>query len=133
MPQYSALVLRRNAKGTAIWLRCLTETAEFYGWTDTFEPLTLKVQSESNGYAFGRDPGRVGSANTGGKRLFICRNRSTQGFPKGETNAFRVHSHCSNRDLAELAHFTKGKWEWMEGLFGQRRTKAHWLEMYEAA
>ena len=55
------------------------------------------------------------------------------GFPAGKTNCFRVHSHCTNRDLAELAHFTKGEWHWMEGLFGQRRTKAHWLEMYESA
>ena len=133
MDDYSSLVLRRNQNETAIWLKCLKTTADFYGWTDNFEPLSLKVTSESDGYEFGKDPGRKGDGSSGGNRLYICRDKNMSGFPVGKTNCFRVHSHCSNRDLAELAFFTRGQWEWMQGLFGQRRSKARWLEMYEAA
>ena len=114
-------------------MKVLTATAKYYGWSDVFEPWKPKVVSEGIGYTFGYDPGRRGYASAGGHRLVICRDPSRNGNPRGKTNAFRVHSRCSNRDLAELAHFTKGAWNWMEGLYGQRRTKEHWLEMYEAA
>ena len=128
---YSKLVLRTTPKGERIWLKCLTDTADFYGWSDAFEEWDVKSVGESNGYSIGHDPGRKGLPSVGGTRLRICRSRNKGGHPAGKTNCFRVHSRCSNFDLSELAFLTKVEWFWMEGLRGQRRTKAEWLEMYE--
>lgn len=133
MRDYSQYLLNTHKNGTRVWLRCLTATAEFYGWDKSFDVFGPKVAREEGEMVFGSDPGRVGDAHRGGKRLYICRSPKRQGQPRGKTNSFRVQCNCSNRDLAELAYFTKGEWHWMEGLYGARRTKAHWLEMYEAA
>ena len=133
MSEFSKLVLRTRDDGSRIWLKCLTATADYYGWSDYFEPWSPKVVSEKDGYSFGHDPGRKGYASSGGTRLRICRSRNRGGNPKGKTNCFRVHTRCTNYDLAELAHFTKPEWHWMEGFNGARKSKGQWLEMYEFA
>ena len=130
---YSKLLLRTTEQGDRIWLKCLTATADFYGWTDAFEPWSIKSVGESGGYSYGFDPGRKGHPSSGGTRLRICRSKKRGGNPAGKTNCFRVHSRCTNYDLSELAFFTRGEWHWMEGFRGIRRSKAQWLDMYEHA
>ena len=52
------------------------------------------------------------------------------GLPAGFTNAFKVTSNTGLFDLAELAHFTKVDWNWMESLCGQRIDRERWADRY---
>ena len=67
----------------------------------------------------------------GGNRHRICRARTTAGYPRGMTNAFRLSTSCSTIDIAELAHFTKGEWFWIEGLHGERISRERWEAIYQ--
>jgi hypothetical protein len=69
----------------------------------------------------------------GGKRLRISRSSSRQGNPAGLTNQFLVSNSMRLVDLAELAHFTQGDWHWMETFNGDRLSREHWEEIYQAA
>ena len=116
------------------YLIALRTTADYYGWTEEFETWRPKPYVGSDGYTrYAVDPGRRGSLKlAGGNRHRICRSPSTAGQPAGLTNAFRVSARCGVADLAELAHFTKGDWHWMEGLHGERIRRDRWEEIYQA-
>ena len=131
---YVKLVIGLQNSERSKYLIALRTTADYYGWTEEFEPWTPKTVETAGGYVVSRDPGRRGSLKlAGGKRLRLCRSNSTQGMPAGLTNAFRVSARCRVSDLAELAHFTKGDWHWMEGLFGERISRERWEAIYQGS
>ena len=130
---YVKLVIGLQDKENRKYLIALRTTADYYGWTEEFEPWTPKAFMGSDGRPRYVDPGRRGSLKlAGGKRLRICRSASTAGNPAGFTNAFRIAARCGKGDLAELAHFTKGDWTWMESVYGERIHRDHWEEIYQA-
>ncbi len=54
------------------------------------------------------------------------------GFPAGFTNAFKVTSNVGLFDLAELGHFTKVDWYWMQSPKSGRVLRAEWEARYLA-
>ena len=115
------------------YLIALRATADYYGWSEEFEPWFPKTEETLAGRQFVRDPGRRGGLQfAGGRRHRICRSPVTAGYPKGLTNQFRVSSRVCMLDLAELAHFTKGEWHWMSSPFGERISRERWEAMWQA-
>lgn len=131
--RYIQLQIGLSSSTRSKWLVALRTTANYYGWTEEFPIWMPQDAHQVGGITVFRDPGRRGDLQSiGGKRLLVCRAASTAGWSAGKTNAFRVSSAVSNFDLAELAHFTKGDWHWMEGLHGQRIRRENWEAIWQA-
>ena len=114
------------------YVSALRATADYYGWTQEFEIWRPKSVGTSNGYQGLQAPNRSSrGAARGGKRRRICRSKSTHGNPARLTNQFTISNSMRTIDLAELAHFTKVDWHWMEDLSGARVSRDHWEEIYE--
>ena len=131
--KYIKLLLQRETGTRDKYLIALRTTADYYGWTEEFPAWTLRMAPGQSNPRICIDPGRRGEMFCeAGKRLVISRSPSKAGWPRGKANAFKISNNCTNLDIAEIAHFTKGDWYWLEGLFGQRRTRQDWEAMYEA-
>ena len=131
MPAYVTLKLGETKSGNVKTLHALRSTADYYGWTEKFEPWIGKIQFLQGDRAFLLQPSRRGyEAWSPGRRLRICRSPSKNGFPAGFTNAFKVSSNTGLFDLAELAHFTKVDWEWMQDTAYQRVSRVDWERRY---
>ena len=63
----------------------------------------------------------------GGRRYFICRDRSRMGFPATKTHCFRITGPWCNRDFKRLAEVAGDKFEWLESLCGDRIYREDWL------
>ena len=125
------LIERREGKGDK-YLIARRATADYYGWTKHFPAWTPRMAPGQSDPRICRDPGRRGELRTeAGKRLVVSRAPSTAGWPKGLANTIKVSNNCGNLDLAEIAHFIDIDWYWMEGLYGQRRTRQEWEAIYQ--
>ena len=131
MPDYVTLKLGETKTGKAKKLHALRSTADYYGWTEQFEPWVGNLFYAQSGMAMLQDPGRKGHPQcSSGYRVRICRAHEMAGFPAGFTNAFKVTANTGLLDLAELAHFTKGDWYWMSTRTGERITRDVWEDRY---
>ena len=131
--EHIKLVLWRPEGQTARWISALRSTADYYGWTKEFEVWTPKVIRTEGRYSFHQRPNRSGRGHAeGGTRLRISRSQSRSGNPAGLTNQFKASNSCRLIDLAELAHFTDVDWHWLETFDGERFSRAHWEEIYQA-
>ena len=127
------LTLFRDSAGRARWVRALRATADYYGWSEEFEIWRPNGVFEADGKSFMHIPAvSTRGAAFGGRHLRICRSESRRGNPARLTNRITVSNSCRAIDLAELAHFTKGDWHWMESPGGQRITRDRWEEIYQA-
>ena len=131
MPQFITLKIGETKSGKAKTLHALRTTADYYGWTEHFPVWTGQIDSFQGERGFLIDPGRRGHPQcSGGKRLRICRSPSRDGYPAGFTNAFKVTANTGLFDLAELAHFTKGDWHWLQDTSYQKVSRADWERRY---
>ena len=131
--KYLKLLLSRPEIGADRWLIALRTTADYYGWTNYFEPWSPKTVQTTGGYSFSRDPGRRGEMFCeSGVRLRICRSPQRQGNPAGSTNAFKVSKSCTLFDISEIAYLTQVDWNWMTGPRGERISRDRWLAIHEA-
>ena len=131
MTSYITLKIGETKSGKAKTLHALRSTADYYGWTEQFPVWTGQIQSSQGERGYLLDPGRRGHPQcSSGKRLRICRSPSRDGYPAGFTNAFKVTANTGLFDLAELAHFTKVDWEWMETPTSGRVSRADWERRY---
>lgn len=131
--EFIKLTIFRDSAGRARWVRTLRATADYYGWTETFERWIPNGSYQQGGYTLVSRPSRDSKNHRGGgKRLRICRSPSLHGNPAGLTNEFVISNSMRLIDLAELAHFTKGDWYWMSTPTGERVTRDRWEAMYEA-
>ena len=131
MSQYVTLKLGETSGGHAKKLHALRSTADYYGWTKEFEPWVGKPVSSEGGRTFLLDAGRRGHPQcSSGYRVRICRTSDLDGFPSGFTNAFKVTANTGLFDLAELAHFTKGDWHWLQDTSYQKVSRADWERRY---
>ena len=119
------LGLRVRKGNRYVWMNCLKATADFYGWSEAF-PTLLELKTQSTGSPFFYDMGRRGWTSGGGQVVTICRSPSTQGFPRGKTNSFRVSRGASQRDLHLIAQSTQVDWEWMQTVKTGRRPRSWW-------
>ena len=123
----------QNTRNTK-WVMALRSTADHYGWTEEFEPWRPGDARLQGGVVTFQDPGRRGRPGAGGgTTLRISRSPDRDGYAAGMVNRFRVSCRVGLADLAELAHFTKGDWHWMEKLGGGRLTRDEWEAIYQAA
>ena len=130
---YVKLLIHRPESGSDRWLIALRTTADHYGWTDEFMEWRPRPIGTSGRYQLCADPGRRGKMYTeGGRRHRISRDPSRRGHARGKTNAFKVSASCTLLDMAELAHFVTVDWYWMTAPNGQRFSREHWAEIYEA-
>lgn len=130
---YVKLLLYRSPSNRDTWLKCLKETADFYGWLDAYPIWTPPPIAFT---ASGRDLVAWSGASpacSGGLRLRICRSGRRTGHPRGTTNAFRVSKSISNALLTELAELTKVPFAWMEDKAFRRLTYEDWMSRSEAA
>lgn len=128
---FVSLVVRTDAKGNEIWVRCKRETAEFYGWTQTYAEQDTQERFNAEGELIRSGIPRKANYKTGGIPIRIGRHPNKRREVGGMTNRLRIHSHFTVADQAELAHFTKVPWEWMARPNGQRWTKDEWEWVYE--
>lgn len=133
MAHYITLKIGETKGGQAKLLHALRATSDYYGWTEEFPVWVGKRVDNDSGYQFVRDPGRRGHPQCmGGTRLRISRSPDKSRYARGLTNAFKVSANTGLLDLAELAHFTKVDWYWMESLCGQRIDRERWADRYAA-
>lgn len=121
-------VVRWDSRGSAISLRCVKETADYFGWSTAF-PEYIKSYND-----FHDRPSREVTdlrrrrIHRGGRRHRICRDPSKKGMPAGKTNCFRIVGNWRKKDLAQLAKVAGDKFEWMEGFWGERISREDWLD-----
>ena len=133
MPQYVTLKLGETKSGHAKTLHALRSTADYYGWSEAFPEWVGKLEPTQGERSFLRDPGRRGHPQcSGGKRLRISRSPVIATYKAGFVNAFKVSANTGLFDLAELAHFTKVDWYWMESTNRQRISRERWADRYAA-
>ena len=129
--EHIKLTIWRPEGQTARWISVLRSTADYYGWTEEFEIWTPKLIETKGGYSFHQMPNRRGRGHAeGGTRLRISRSKSRMGQPAGLTNQFKVSNSCRTIDLAELAHFTKGDWYWLQDTSYKKVTRERWADRY---
>ena len=131
--EYVKLVLSRNNRGDKNWLACQKTTADFFGWTDHYEPWRAGSTDPETGKTTNYLIRRSSTARVGGHRLRICRSADKGGWIAGMTHCFRISGGVSNTDLCELAYLTKGDWGWMETRYHERRSRDCWRAIYEGA
>ena len=133
MSQFVTLKIGESSGGQAKKLQALRSTADYYGWSEEFEEWTFEPEFEQGGRSYGRDPGRKGRrASSAGYSVRISRTPVTHGLPAGFVNRFKVTSNTGLFDLAELGHFTKVDWYWMESPRSGRVLRAEWEARYLA-
>ena len=127
LEDYSHLALRRISKGNWVQLMCLKTTADFYGWSDAFLPITeAKLVDYSDGVM--RWPRKLNGRNYRSLRLYICREKlHRRGYPRDLTNCFRVTRNVATRDLYALAQAVKVDFGWMNDQNYRRVRRAEWL------
>ena len=126
------LTIFRDNSGRARWVRALRATADYYGWLDHFEIWTPNIKSQSGQYKVHAWPHRQGRGTAqGGQSCLICRKASATDMHAGTRNRFKMANACRLIDYAELAHFSKGEWNWMSGPSGERVSRDRWESMYQ--
>ena len=129
--EYSALRIKKDSGGNDVWIKGLRSTFAFYGWDQHYDEMRPDVPTPSGAYCIGSFTKGAAMGRRGGRRIRICRGLRQQGNPAGLTNCFRIHSHITNADLAELAHFAGPQVGWMESKFGARIPWELWEDLYQ--
>ena len=131
--KYIKLLVSRSDKARDVYLIALRTTANYYGWSEQFEPWSPEPAYRENGKEFFYDSGRRGEMFCERGNIHrICRSPSRRGNPAGFTNKFKVSRNATLFDLSEVAYLTKGDWHWMSGPEGIRRTRDEWLAIHTA-
>lgn len=133
MSRYCSLNIRTTPKGECIWIRCLRTTAEKFGWLSAFEEQEIGLARMLDPEQPRRRQLMRHRIDIGGHGIRICTGGGKKGHPAGSTFRLRCHSRVTNRDLAELAHFTAGEWEWLETMNRDRLTRLEWDAVYAVA
>ena len=130
---YVMLQLGSDPSNTRKWLKCLRETAEFYGWLDACQPwLSSGARQDSNGRTWVTHPGKT-RHSTGGLPIVVCRSADRGGWPRGKTNRFRVGNQVANRDLAWLVANSSVPIGWMTDTSECRVSGERWIERAASA
>ena len=107
------------------------ETAEFFGWDKAFPEWRRRTKdADSYGGSVPFQELQPDKKFSGGKRLYICRDKSTKGHPQGKTHCFRMHGSFSRKHLVALAQAAGDKFEWMEGQYGKRVRRSEWESLF---
>ena len=128
------LLIGTTRSGAPVWVQTRQENAEFYGWSDNFEPYIEGYYRDpltGNGYIKNAMLGR--SNKRPGRPVVISRAPSKTSFVAGMNNHFRISSDASLRHYAALANGTKVDWHWMTTPSGERRSREEWLALHEVA
>jgi hypothetical protein len=126
--EFIDLVIRETSQHR-IHVQVQKATAEHFGWDKAFpewKPRTHIVDGQKRIYAHWAL--KTKNKRYGGKRLRICRDVSTTGYPAGKTHCFRCKGPWAQRDLRDLAEVAGDKFEWMENFAYERVRREEWLK-----
>ena len=112
-------------------MRAKQATVDYFGWSEEFDSYAdhaASVSPTGNGRLFRARPRK----RSGGIPMVI--GRGTDHHRPGPQNRFRFHvsSNASLLDIAELAHFTLGDWDWITRPNGTPWTREQWGCAYDA-
>ena len=126
-------LIGRTPSNQPIWVGTRQENADFYGWSESFEPYIEGYFRDPNtGHVYLKDARLKRNHAQGARPFVISRAPSKSGFVATMNNQFRVSSNARLRDLAALAYGTKVDWHWMTTPSGERRSREEWLAIHEA-
>ena len=125
--QFSERIVRRTSNGSAVGIRCQTATMDYFGWSEAFDPFIKSYRDFFGDKPIGVKEVFGRQLHRGGRRHFICRDRSRHGHPAGKTHCFRITGPWCNKDLRRLAEVAGDRFEWMEGFYGERIYREDWL------
>ena len=128
------LLIGTTRGGDPVWVQTRQENAEFYGWSDNFEPyFEGYYRDPTTGKGYIQNARLGGSIKRPGRIVCISRAPSKSSFVAGMNNQFRISTDASLRHYAALAYGTKVDWYWMTTPSGERRSRKQWLALHEAA
>jgi hypothetical protein len=129
--EHVSLVIRELPSKRLVWVRAYQATCDFMGWSAEFatevehkaaKSFDGRVQFSKKSY----------SNKIAGKRLQIYRRRDRHRPGPQNRHGFRVCTHATLLDIAELAHFTTCDWYWLSGPDGKVRSREQWDAIYQA-
>lgn len=127
--EFLTLVLKTEGNGNQVWIKGVKETLEYYGWDKHYDVWLPKGLREGRRVSFSNRFGRK-FGSYGGQSLRVSRSASKQGHEAGKTNVIRIHSHVTNKDLAELVALAAHPISWMENKVYRRVPHDEWMAIY---
>jgi len=119
------LILRTRENGDLLTIGCREATAKAFGWLEYFETYEQ----------------RCSRLVREGRRVFKCKTYSARqagigrpiriGCDDNRRYIIRTSSRVRVTDLAELAHFTRGPWLWMDRPDGRRWAREQWARHWD--
>ncbi len=133
MSHFVSLVIKRSKRGEVRWIRCRRETAEKFGWLEAYDEQVIGLQRNQDPLGPQTKYLMKSRIDIGGHGIRIGTGPNRKGTPAGSTYRLRCHSKINNGDLAELAHFTKEPWTWLESMGRERRSPEEWAAIFAVA
>lgn len=129
--EHVSLVIRELGQNRLVWVRAMQATIDFMGWGRKFDTeLQHKAARSPDGLVQLTKKGH--NSIIPGKRMIIYRGRDRHRPGPQNRHGFRIASHATLLDVAELAHFTTCDWHWMSSPNGELRSREEWDAIYQA-
>ena len=124
-------VLRTLPSGQYCTFRTRHSTAQLFGWDEVYVDKKVQFTLEHGD----RGPAYIARAGSRKSRSFQRTIKFIRQLPEGSpsktaSHTFRLGSRVTAFDIAELAHFIKVDWHWLEGPDRRRQERAWWEAKY---
>lgn len=116
-------IVRERKDGKRIRISAAYRTAKHFGWIEAFGKRADNSRPGGADTAWYDEGWPVRSQNVSGAPHRICTVKSRDGYPRQATHRFRLTRGASLRDVALVAVYTTGQWEWMELPDGTRKSR----------
>ena len=129
--EHVSLVIRGLSRKRCVWVRAMQATVNFMGWGKEFESEMLyKAANSYDGLVQLSKKGH--NSKLHGRAMQIYRRRDRHRPGPQNRHGFRIATHATLLDVAELAHFTTCDWYWMTSPNGELRSREEWDAIYQA-
>jgi hypothetical protein len=129
--EHVSLVIRELGQYRLIWVRAMKATIDFMGWGREFNTeIQHKSARSADGLVQLTKKGHNSLVH--GKKMVIYRGRNRHRPGPQNRHGFRIATHATLLDVAELAHFTTCDWHWMSSPNGVLRSREEWDAIYQA-
>jgi hypothetical protein len=129
--EHISLVIREMSRNRFVWVRAMQATVNFMGWNKEFQSeMVHKAANSHDGLVQLSKKGH--NSRLFGKPMQIYRGRNRHRPGPQNRHGFRIATHATLLDVAELAHFTTCDWYWMTSPDGVVRSREQWDAIYQA-